>query len=426
MALLMVPSGISICSRETSRGGVVWSGGTDMELEAGWHADPFGRHQHRYWDGRAWTAHVANDGVATTDEVPTPASALPGSPVPAMTGDAEIDALRDADERGDAEASVALGQALRKAGKHELARAAYERGDARGHPEAAMCLGNMLSDLGDTAGARVAYERGIAAGSTMAALNLGLMLADMGEVEDALRYLRMAGDNGDSEAHWAIGKLLEGKGDRIGAIESYRAGADAGNAQAAFALGGVLYDLGDNAGAKAAFQRADALGDDRAKEILEAFAREPDGALARQLVHRLAEECQRCQDLYSACSDASLDFRKGIAVANQPQHPISRDNFLRMAKKSEKQFFVSLGELRSAQESARGVWNDVLFHSGAEGQGMDKVVGPLCMEGAIDGKQLSAIMVGGIFVKADVGTTMESFLETDARVAAAMQSTATR
>jgi hypothetical protein len=36
---------------------------------AGWHPDPSGRHQHRYWDGSAWTEHVADNGVSGTDPV---------------------------------------------------------------------------------------------------------------------------------------------------------------------------------------------------------------------------------------------------------------------------------------------------------------------------------------------------------------------
>lgn len=34
---------------------------------AGWHADPTGRHGHRYHDGSDWTDQVSNDGVASTD-----------------------------------------------------------------------------------------------------------------------------------------------------------------------------------------------------------------------------------------------------------------------------------------------------------------------------------------------------------------------
>lgn len=39
---------------------------------AGWHADPLGRHQLRYWDGATWTEHVADAGVAGVDP-PEPA-----------------------------------------------------------------------------------------------------------------------------------------------------------------------------------------------------------------------------------------------------------------------------------------------------------------------------------------------------------------
>jgi hypothetical protein len=35
---------------------------------AGWHPDPTGRHQHRWFDGSAWTNHVSDGGVASTDE----------------------------------------------------------------------------------------------------------------------------------------------------------------------------------------------------------------------------------------------------------------------------------------------------------------------------------------------------------------------
>lgn len=33
----------------------------------GWQADPTGRHEHRYWDGAAWTDNVSDAGVASTD-----------------------------------------------------------------------------------------------------------------------------------------------------------------------------------------------------------------------------------------------------------------------------------------------------------------------------------------------------------------------
>ena len=35
---------------------------------AGWHRDPTGRHETRYWDGAAWTEHVATGGVTDVDD----------------------------------------------------------------------------------------------------------------------------------------------------------------------------------------------------------------------------------------------------------------------------------------------------------------------------------------------------------------------
>jgi len=40
-----------------------------MTTPANWYPDPSGRHEHRYWDGRAWTAHVSDRGITGTDPV---------------------------------------------------------------------------------------------------------------------------------------------------------------------------------------------------------------------------------------------------------------------------------------------------------------------------------------------------------------------
>ena len=39
------------------------------DVAAGWFPDPLGRYEHRYWDGSAWTAHVAHGGQQATDEI---------------------------------------------------------------------------------------------------------------------------------------------------------------------------------------------------------------------------------------------------------------------------------------------------------------------------------------------------------------------
>ncbi len=40
---------------------------------AGWHPDPEGRHEYRYWDGATWTEHVSNGGVQQVAPLGAPA-----------------------------------------------------------------------------------------------------------------------------------------------------------------------------------------------------------------------------------------------------------------------------------------------------------------------------------------------------------------
>jgi len=46
-------------------------GGGGQATPPEWHTDPTGRHQHRYWDGASWTAHVADSGQQSSDPIET-------------------------------------------------------------------------------------------------------------------------------------------------------------------------------------------------------------------------------------------------------------------------------------------------------------------------------------------------------------------
>lgn len=50
----------------TPRGTNAATGG-NHERHIGWHADPFGRFQHRWWDGTAWTEKTRSANVAAID-----------------------------------------------------------------------------------------------------------------------------------------------------------------------------------------------------------------------------------------------------------------------------------------------------------------------------------------------------------------------
>jgi hypothetical protein len=75
-----------------------------MSEAAGWQPDPFGRHEHRYWDGSAWTAHVSDAGVTSTDEPVASPEGMPPPPPPPPSGAAGgggwKDKLKQAAEQG--------------------------------------------------------------------------------------------------------------------------------------------------------------------------------------------------------------------------------------------------------------------------------------------------------------------------------------
>jgi hypothetical protein len=54
--------------------------------DPGWFPDPTGRHDHRWWDGVAWTAHVADAGVAGRDPLDAPGHGLVTGPRSPLTG----------------------------------------------------------------------------------------------------------------------------------------------------------------------------------------------------------------------------------------------------------------------------------------------------------------------------------------------------
>ena len=88
-----------------------------MSEVAGWKADPFGRHEHRYWDGTAWTAHVSDGGVTGTDEpVPSPEGAPPPPPPPAPSAGGGGGGWRDK-----LKAVTEQGKELAEKGKQALA-----------------------------------------------------------------------------------------------------------------------------------------------------------------------------------------------------------------------------------------------------------------------------------------------------------------
>jgi hypothetical protein len=57
------PLGVAQTSAPDASGNVVSS----PSVPANWYKDPSGRYELRYWNGSAWTEHVATGGVQSTD-----------------------------------------------------------------------------------------------------------------------------------------------------------------------------------------------------------------------------------------------------------------------------------------------------------------------------------------------------------------------
>jgi len=58
----------------------------ELTWDPGWFPDPTGRHDHRWWDGAAWTSHVADAGVAARDPLDAPAAGVSAGPRAAQGG----------------------------------------------------------------------------------------------------------------------------------------------------------------------------------------------------------------------------------------------------------------------------------------------------------------------------------------------------
>ena len=90
--------------------------------DAGWQADPFGRHELRYWDGSSWTAHVSDAGVTGTDEpVPSAEGAPPPPPPPAAPAGGGLGGLGGGGWKAKLKQAAEQGKELAEKGKQALA-----------------------------------------------------------------------------------------------------------------------------------------------------------------------------------------------------------------------------------------------------------------------------------------------------------------
>lgn len=66
-AFLRRPTGVSAPTSTSAPAPVSSQPPTSAAAPAAWYADPSGRFELRYWDGKEWTEHVARGGQQFTD-----------------------------------------------------------------------------------------------------------------------------------------------------------------------------------------------------------------------------------------------------------------------------------------------------------------------------------------------------------------------
>ncbi len=73
MVMVSILSAVTLAVVLVGVGYVVWAAarhrrpGNESLSRAGWHADPFGRHDLRHWDGLRWTAEVMDGDQRKSD-----------------------------------------------------------------------------------------------------------------------------------------------------------------------------------------------------------------------------------------------------------------------------------------------------------------------------------------------------------------------
>lgn len=102
-----------------------------MTVAAGWHKDPIGSHELRYWDGSAWTEHVSDQGAMSIEPLtaagPPPPPPAPVPPPPASKGGGWMDKVKAAANQAADQGKAMVDQAKSQANdKSASMRARYE------------------------------------------------------------------------------------------------------------------------------------------------------------------------------------------------------------------------------------------------------------------------------------------------------------
>jgi hypothetical protein len=108
-------------------------------MSAGWQADPFGRHELRYFNGTDWTEHVSDKGVQATDE-PVAGEAPPPPPPPPPAAPAAKASWKDKLKQATDQAAQ-----LAEKGKAEIQKMQTQRAEQAANDPNTLWIGERKS-----------------------------------------------------------------------------------------------------------------------------------------------------------------------------------------------------------------------------------------------------------------------------------------
>ncbi len=132
------------------------------------------------------------------------------------------------------------------------------------------------------------------------------------------------------------------------------------------------------------------------------------------MMNSYGEVFEQAENIEKAYGMANADYVDGVQ-----QHPISKENFRKMAVRMEEELPGKLMALREATTAAASQWNDFLFLLPGDEAPMLKLLN-WCSSHGVASETSSAVIGNVALVHANFGLTRESFLTENKRVIAIM------
>lgn len=151
-----------------------------------------------------------------------------------------------------------------------------------------------------------------------------------------------------------------------------------------------------------------------------------DDTLRWEMLHSLHSALAEMMDQYQECFEQAEKVERAFGMANAEyvdgvrQHPISRENFRKMAVQMEEDLGAPLAVLRAKTAAAAAQWKDLLFLLPGDDADVMKISKWAASNG-VDSEVFSYVISNGVFIYTDFGLTKDSFWTENQRVISVLE-----